>query len=98
MLNQDAAQHENMMLHPDYVCHRCNEKGHHIKNCPKNNDKNYDQVKKKGTPAMLLWQYASVRPERFVLGMQDTMRGIIRQSNLYVPEKSLAEGKDGVPL
>ena len=32
---------------PGYTCHRCNEPGHLIKFCPKNNDPNYDFKKPK---------------------------------------------------
>ena len=33
-----------------YICKRCQEKGHYIHDCPKNNDKDYDQINQKGIP------------------------------------------------
>jgi len=42
---------------PSYVCHRCNQPGHYINNCPTNGDPNYDfhKVKKPtGIPRVFL--------------------------------------------
>jgi len=34
---------------PSYICFRCKQKGHHIKNCPTNGDPKYDVITVRGT-------------------------------------------------
>eukprot|EP00808_Paulinella_micropora_P025972 g12174.t1 len=34
-------QQSNQIPHPGYICHRCNQKGHLIRNCPMNNNSDW---------------------------------------------------------
>lgn len=37
-------------VEPGYICNRCKKPGHYIKDCPTNNDKNFDPCNVKGVP------------------------------------------------
>ena len=50
--------------------------GHHIKNCPRNDDKDYDEAKRKGVPTIYVWKDAMVNPEHFKKSMYKTMKSI----------------------
>jgi len=40
------SQQPTIVVRPEYVCHMCGEKGHHIRNCPKGNDpKKHKKIK-----------------------------------------------------
>lgn len=70
-----------------YICFRCNVKGHFVKDCPKNNDRNFDPSRFKGVPKNQQWRVAIVNPEIFKDTMHKTMKSLVKQNNLYMEEK-----------
>ena len=58
------------------MCLRCKVPGHFIKNCPHNDDKDYDEGKSKGVPRDFVWKNAMVNPEKFKETMYKTMKSI----------------------
>lgn len=50
-------------VHEGYVCFRCGNKGHHINNCPTNDDPNYDRPRIKRTTGIPKTFLKTVTPE-----------------------------------
>eukprot|EP01069_Polyplicarium_translucidae_P000392 Polyplicarium_translucidae@DN1218_c0_g1_i2.p1 len=46
---------ERIRVRPDYVCHLCGEKGHHIRNCPKGKDRRHQKKIKPATGIPRSW-------------------------------------------
>ena len=69
---------------PDsYTCNRCHEKGHYIKDCPTNNDPEYEPARNQGIPKSQLFASATATSEEFQKTMNKTMKSLVKNIQLY---------------
>lgn len=71
---------------PDYyICYKCGEKGkHHIRNCPKNNDPNWEGVRIKKTTGIPKSYLKTVEIDPTVDGSEDGKNFMINEEGKYV--------------
>ncbi|CDW76888.1 dwnn-domain-containing protein [Stylonychia lemnae] len=71
-------------IHKNYRCQRCQQPGHHIKECPTNSDPTYDPYKGKGQPKDQAWKRdLGINNQEFLDNKHKVFREIIKESRIY---------------
>jgi Zinc knuckle len=67
-------------LKPGYICFRCRQPGHNIKDCPTNSDETFDTYQGKGVPKEHLWRRdLGINAQEFLENKPKIFRKIVKE-------------------
>ena len=78
--------HYQQPLPQGYICERCKEPGHHIRECPENGNPYYNPCQKRGIPLQHIWK-TFITPNQFLSRAPEVFKTLLKHKDIY----SLAE-------
>ena len=69
-------------LPPNFICERCKEPGHYIRDCPRNGDPLYNPSQHKGIPQNQQWRLL-VTSDQFTKHRDRVLKSLMKQKEIY---------------
>ena len=77
---------------PDsYICDRCTQPGHHIKDCPENGNTYFDPCKNRGVPKQHIWKKQLNINDDFKRNAGNVVKSLLKNNEIYSLEEEADE-------
>ena len=69
---------------PDtYICDRCKQPGHHIRDCPENGNAYFDPCQNRGVPKQHIWKMQLKLNDEFQRNAGNVVKSLLKQNEIY---------------